>query len=232
VAITARSNACATSYGTTVTLASTISVAAGDIIVVVAGCMTSAMYCTGIADTIGNTYTVRTAIGTHDNCVVMAYVLASAGANANNQVTATFGAVTDRMNIVSSSFNLGGGTAALEDSSSADAYYAAGVVTTTANAIATTGNDSLVIAGFQATVGETYSNPEIPTTVDAVAITANGNGDALIYQILTEALTNGEAEITINTAAWVGGECLAFKNTSGAAATNSVPLLMMKFRRN
>ena len=116
--IAARDNDIVTSY-TDGSVAATIDVAEGDLIVVFVGVYGGSPYCNDVADDIGNEYIVRDNIRSYSSTLVFAYCLSSIGANAANVITATFNAVAARQkNIIASCYTPDvGDVVTLEDAS-------------------------------------------------------------------------------------------------------------------
>ena len=217
--ITYQDDAEVTTYGTG-SIAATIDVAAGDLIVVFIGVAPAGTWCTGVTDDIGNSYTVRTAIAANDCTLVFAYVLSSIGADATNVITATFNNSTAvRKNIIASCYEPDSGdVVTLEDSSNKASTYEASPWETPTDEINTTGDDELLIAGFQSgTTSITYTNHEIPSGIAAGGVfTGAYTNEVCFYRILTATLSNGEAEVDTNVSGRYCAEILAFKSVAGA----------------
>ena len=221
MALTANDDAAATAYSTG-TLAATIAVATGDLIVVFAGVLREEVFCTGVTDDIGNSYTVRSElVPTGQDCsLVMAYCLASEGTDATNAITLSYGDATNsRKMIIATSWTIDGGdTVTLDDASNiTDTYQATGEWVTPADEIDTTGTDELVIAGYQAgSSGSDYTNAELPPGTGATEISNNDTGDCLFYVILTETIADADATVESDAGASYSAEILAFKSAGAA----------------
>ena len=218
MAITYQDDAEATAF-ITGSIAATIDVAAGDLIVVFIGTTDPTVWCTGVTDDIGNTYTVRTALATTASTLVFAYVLSSVGADATNVITATFNnATATTKNIIASCYQPDSGdVVTLEDSSNKASDWEASPWETPIDAINTTGTDELLIAAFQSGAALTYTNHEIPsgTAADGVFTGVHGS-EVCFYRILTATLSNGEAEVDVSASQRYCAEILAFKSTAAA----------------
>ena len=223
MALAANDDAAATAYSTG-DLATTIAVATGDLVVVLSGVLREEVFCTGVTDDIGNSYTVRSEIvPTGQDCsLVMAYCLASEGATAANTITLSYGDATNsRKMIIASSWTIDGGdTVTLDDASNiADTYQAAGEWVTPADEIDTTGTDELVIVGYQSgSANSDYANHEIPPGTGATALNENSTGDVLFYVILTETIADADATVESDAGAAYSAEILAFKSAGAAPA--------------
>ncbi len=210
----------ATQAFTTGSIAATIDVAEGDLIVVFIGVANKAVWCTGVTDDIGNSYTVRTAIIANlgATTLVFAYVLSSAGADATNVITVTFNNATaaNKQLIISCYEPDSGDIVTLEDSANAVSGWEASPWETPST-INTTGTDELLIAGFQANVSTlNYSNHEIPSGVAADGVFSLAPEAECFYRILTGTISNAEAEMDTDGSQYYVAEILAFKSTATA----------------
>jgi len=221
MALTKRDDNQSTNY-TTGNTTVTVDVAAGDGIVVFIGSMMNGVYCTGVTDDIGNTYTVRPHVPDDggNSELVFAYVESSIGTDATNVITATYNAANNiRKNMNASSWEPDSGdTITLDDASNKSGGWEDSPWETPSD-LSTTGTDGLIITGVQSTSAITYTNHEIPSGIAAIALTDNGQGDTVFYRILTETITNEEAEVDPSGSQRYAIEVLAFKSEAGGGET-------------
>ena len=227
MAITARDDSCDRDY-TAGTVAATINVQETDLIVVSVGNPIATVWCTGVTDTIGNSYTVRTGV-INDCSLVFAYCLSSIGSNAGNVITASFNnADEDGKSIIVSSWAIDSGDVVTLDGSANKTGGWEASPWETASDLTTTGTDELVIACFQANATVTYTNHEIPSGTAADGVLCDpGYGIIGFYRILTETLTNEEAEVDPSAENKYSAEVLAFKSEAGGGGI-SMPLVMLQ----
>jgi hypothetical protein len=204
-------------YSSTTTLAnSAISVTSGDLVVVTCTTGVGSVYCNGITDTAGNTYTVRSAIVQGQSTVVTAYTINATG-NAANVITASFaGGVTSARKVLSaSSYTPGvGKTVTLDTNASGASSYTATPWQT--GTVTTTGTDEVCVMSFQSVLNTiNISAPEIPVSSAATGFTqiADQEHSITAYRILTDTFTNGRASVTASTSQAFSGEVLCFKAT-------------------
>ena len=206
-------------------VAATIDVAAGDLIVVCVGTQDPAVWCTGVTDDIGNSYTVLTPETVNYATAVMAYVLSSAGADATNEITATFNAGTCRKNIGVSCYEPDSGdTMSLEDSSTNSSAWAGDPWSTGTDAIDIAGTDGVVVAMFQSGTSPTYIEHEIPDGTAATGVLSEpGSGGVSFYHILTDSMSDGEGTVNPQMSGNYAAYCCAFLATAAGPSGTIVP---------
>ena len=224
MALALRDDAAATAYpsGTTTTI--TVDTLLGNLIVVFIGVVSSTKYCTGVSDTIGNTYTLRSVVLNSNGAnVLFAYCLSSIGTNASNVITVTLNTGSVRTNINASTWTVDSGdTVSFDDAANKTSGWE-GSPWETASDLTTTGTDELVIAGFQANASaRTYSNQEIPSGTAANVLTSPGNGSTIFYRVLSSTLTNEEAETDVDSSAYYACEVLTFKSVSSGGGSTTI----------
>jgi len=200
----------------------TLDVTAGDLIVVWVGAQwdhDTPVYCDEVTDDIGNTYTVRPVVKNGKCSSVFAYVLSSVDTDSENVITVAYNVTNDASKyVIGSCYEPDGGdTVTLEDSSGNSSAWQSSPWDTGANQITTTGTDELLIAGFVCVGSRTYSEQEIPSgvTTDVNVLTASSDADTCFYRIMTEGISNAEAEVTVTGGdSAFAAEILAFKAES------------------
>lgn len=195
--------------------ASAVNVATDDLIVAHVGTVSSTIYCTGVTDTAGNTYTVRTQVANGNSSMVVAYVLA-ATAHATNVVTATFNTGSTRKNIIVSTYTPDGGdTVTLDVVMNGGSAFENSPWETGQDD--TTGTDEVCVAAFQSNAGRTYSNQEIPSGSAATVLTSPDSGMTGFYRILSATQANNEAEVDVTSGGAYSCELVCFKSEGGAS---------------
>jgi hypothetical protein len=191
-----------------------VNIAVGDLIAIGIGTDDSTIYCTGLTDTAGNTYTLRTAIIGGNATLVVAWCVATQ-ANASNIFTATFSAGTASKSINAVAYTIDSGDTVSLDITGflSSAWQASPWTTSSGN---TTGDDEVCIAFYQSSSAKTYSNQEIPAGTAATVLTVASENTTAFYRILTTPTNGINAETDVNTAGAVTAELVTFKSTAAA----------------
>jgi len=219
------------SYGSGSLACAAFNVAAGELIVVAASTRDRDTWCTGVTDTAGNSYTVRSAIiNTDGNCTqVMAYCLSSA-LQAGNIITCTYNNADNAgKQVIAAAFTPDGGdTVSLDASASAISGWEASPWET--GTFTTTGNDEVGVAGVQCGSNTlTYSNHEMPSGTAAVALTGPGNGCDAWYKLFTSTQSSIVAEIDPSASQRYAMEVVCFKSVAAAGGL-SIPIARRRGR--
>ncbi len=205
-------------YSDTDLSAAAIAVSAGDLIVVLLGTVSSTVYCTGVTDTQGNIYTVRTVVLASGANMVMAYCI-DAEANASNVVTASYNLADNASKTIIATVITpdSGETVTLDVVMNKAADWEASPWETGTDD--TTGTDELCIAGLQAGASMTFSNQEIPGGTAATLLTSPTAGCAGWYRILTDIASGLYAEIDTTASQVYAIEMLCFKSEAAGGDT-------------
>ena len=200
----------------TLATSSAINVAVGDLCVIAINTIDNTVWCTGLTDTAGNSYTIRTRISASYETVVFAWCVATI-ANANNIFTASFNnATATRKNITAAVYTIDvGDIVTLENAGSLTSDWLASPWTT--GSAAFTGTDGIGICDVQGNAC-TYTNQEIPSGTAATAVANNANADLLFYRILSSPESE-TGEVDPSATGSVAMELLVFKSVAAAGVT-------------
>jgi hypothetical protein len=210
--------------GTTLDCTTSLNVAAGDLLVAVAGFQTTSRGITSIQATSGNAnaMTITGVITSSTQFLSMAYKI-SADANATATFRLTLDGASNQPSIVVMQFRPDSGDTVTLDAGPADGTGQSSALLTAS--FSTTGTDEVVIAGR-------YKHYDTAGTFQIADANADGSAGAggeldafLWYSIFTSAQTNIHAQEDVDYAYWATS-ALAFKSVAAGGGGLAIPVAM------
>jgi len=218
--------------GTSLSLAATMNIAAGDLLVGIAGWLDGVGGTLAMTDGGSNVFTLTATEGSYAAPATKLRFGYMLSAFANGTATFSFTNTTSRPNrtfIVLQLRPNAGATVSL-DPSPTNYNYVSGETGTTVQSsnMTTVGTDTVVVGAVKTYLARTFSSHQIGD-VAADGVAANGTRNCAWYRILTAGMT-GHSQVTLNTAgAYVVG-IIGFKSTGGGAG-GSIPGILSQYRR-
>jgi len=207
----------ATTWGTSVSTSSGISVSVGDLIVIGWGGMDSRYDPTTCSDSLGNTYTLRSVLdSTNDSTICIGWCISAYSGSATftgNMVSTA----SQRCFITVITFTVDSGdTISVDDEGTLVSGWASSPFITSEFSV--TGTDCVAVAFYSAMLSPTFSNQEIPDATAATVVTSGYTNATTFYQLITSTGSGLEAATNSSASAGVAADCVVFKSTASAGS--------------
>jgi hypothetical protein len=216
----------ATTWAASVVTDPGIGVSVGDLVVILWGGQDSTYLPTTCSDSLGNTYTLRTARdSTNDSTMRIGWCVSAFDGSATFTGNVA-GAQRCFITVVTYTVDAGDTISVDSYGTLTSAWAESPFITSEFNITET---DCVAVAAFSAMLSPTWSNKEIPNGTAASEITSYASFP-VFYQLFTSTATGVEAAVDSSASAGVVAECVVFKSVAAAGGGVNLSIFDRHYR--